>query len=158
MRRRQVRAKLNRNADQGNGRLLRGAHIRCSEEGFIMAGEKVNLLIADDEPPIRRAFSEIFAEFGCSVRSAEDGFTALVAINTGPIFRLNTRTRVEHAPNAYQREVTREASTMSSTVRPGTLYAGTGRLIPTCLLHRHRLRCNTFSHQWAHNYKMDVCI
>jgi hypothetical protein len=34
MRRRQVRAKLNRNADQGDGTLLRGAHIRCSEGGF----------------------------------------------------------------------------------------------------------------------------
>jgi len=51
MRRRQMRAKLNRNADQGNGRLLRGAHIRCSEEGSSWPGEKVNLLIADDEPP-----------------------------------------------------------------------------------------------------------
>ena len=48
--------------------------------GFTMPGEKVNLLIADDEPSIRRAFSEIFTEFGYNVRSAEDGFTALVAI------------------------------------------------------------------------------
>ena len=46
----------------------------------MMPGEKVNLLIADDEPSIRRAFSEIFTEFGYNVRSAEDGFTALVAI------------------------------------------------------------------------------
>ena len=46
----------------------------------MMPGAKVNLLIADDEPSIRRAFSEIFTEFGYSVRSAEDGFTALVAI------------------------------------------------------------------------------
>jgi CheY-like chemotaxis protein len=45
-----------------------------------MPGEKVNLLIADDEPSIRRAFSEIFTEFGYRVRSAEDGFAALVAI------------------------------------------------------------------------------
>jgi len=46
----------------------------------MMPHAKVNLLIADDEPSIRRAFSEIFTEFGYSVRSAEDGFTALVAI------------------------------------------------------------------------------
>ncbi len=43
-------------------------------------GAKANLLIVDDEPSMRRAFSEIFTEFGYSVRSAEDGFTALVAI------------------------------------------------------------------------------
>jgi CheY-like chemotaxis protein len=48
--------------------------------GFMMPGARVSLLIADDEPSIRRAFSEIFTEFGYSVRSAEDGFTALVAI------------------------------------------------------------------------------
>jgi CheY-like chemotaxis protein len=46
----------------------------------MMPGAKVNLLIADDEPPIRRAFSEIFTELGYSVRCAEDGFTALLAI------------------------------------------------------------------------------
>ena len=46
----------------------------------MMPGAKVNLLIADDEPSIRRAFSEIFTEFGYNVRSAEDGFSALVAI------------------------------------------------------------------------------
>jgi hypothetical protein len=46
----------------------------------MMPGAKVNLLIVDDEPSIRRTFSEIFTEFGYSVRSAEDGFTALVAI------------------------------------------------------------------------------
>jgi len=46
----------------------------------MMPGAKVNLLIVDDEPSIRRALSEIFTEFGYGVRSAEDGFTALVAI------------------------------------------------------------------------------
>ena len=45
-----------------------------------MPGAKVNLLIADDEPFIRKAFSEIFTEYGYRVRSAEDGFTALVEI------------------------------------------------------------------------------
>ena len=45
-----------------------------------MPGAKVNLLIADDEPSTRRAFSEIFTEFGYNVRSAEDGFAALVEI------------------------------------------------------------------------------
>jgi CheY-like chemotaxis protein len=46
----------------------------------MMPGAKVNLLIADDEPSIRSAFSEVFTKLGYSVRSAEDGFTALVAI------------------------------------------------------------------------------
>lgn len=45
-----------------------------------MSGAKVNLLIVDDEPSIRRAFSEIFTELGYGVRSAKDGFTALVEI------------------------------------------------------------------------------
>jgi CheY-like chemotaxis protein len=46
----------------------------------MVSGPKATLLIVDDEPSLRRAFSEIFTEFGCSVRSAEDGLTALVAI------------------------------------------------------------------------------
>jgi DNA-binding NarL/FixJ family response regulator len=46
----------------------------------MMPGAKANLLIVDDEPSTRRAFSEIFTEFGYSVRAAEDGFTALVEI------------------------------------------------------------------------------
>ena len=45
-----------------------------------MLGAKLNLLIVDDEPSTRRAFSEIFTEFGYNVRSAEDGFSALVEI------------------------------------------------------------------------------
>ncbi len=45
-----------------------------------MSGAKVNLLIVDDEPSARIAFSEIFTESGYNVRSAEDGFTALVEI------------------------------------------------------------------------------
>jgi CheY-like chemotaxis protein len=51
--------------------------------GFVMSGAKVNLLIADDEPSVRIAFSEIFTEYGYSVRSAEDGFAALAAIRRG---------------------------------------------------------------------------
>jgi CheY-like chemotaxis protein len=46
----------------------------------MMPGAKVNLLIVDDEPSTRTAFSEIFTEFGYSVRLAEDGFSALVEI------------------------------------------------------------------------------
>ncbi len=46
----------------------------------MMPGARVNLLIVDDEPSTRKALSEIFTEFGYSVRSAEDGFTALAAI------------------------------------------------------------------------------
>jgi len=49
----------------------------------MMPGAKVNLLIVDDEPSTRRALSEIFTELGYSVRSAEDGFTALVKIRQG---------------------------------------------------------------------------
>ncbi|MGA7316483.1 MAG: response regulator [Silvibacterium sp.] len=46
----------------------------------MMPGAKVNLLIVDDEPSTRTALSEIFTEFGYCLRSAEDGFTALVKI------------------------------------------------------------------------------
>lgn len=46
----------------------------------MMPGAKVNLLIVDDEPSTRTALSEIFTEFGYSVRSAKDGFTAIVTI------------------------------------------------------------------------------
>jgi CheY-like chemotaxis protein len=44
------------------------------------SGPKANLLIVDDEPLLRRAFSEIFTELGYSVRAVEDGSTALAAI------------------------------------------------------------------------------
>ena len=46
----------------------------------MMPGAKVNLLIVDDEPSTRTALSEIFTEFGYCLRSAENGFTALVKI------------------------------------------------------------------------------
>ena len=38
------------------------------------------LLIVDDEPLIRASLSEVLAELGFSVRSAEDGFSALAEI------------------------------------------------------------------------------
>jgi CheY-like chemotaxis protein len=41
---------------------------------------KVKLLIVDDEWSIRMSFSQIFTEFGHSVRSAKDGFSALSEI------------------------------------------------------------------------------
>lgn len=42
-----------------------------------MPGEKVRLLIVDDEPAIRMSMSHVLAEIGYRVRSAEDGFSAL---------------------------------------------------------------------------------
>jgi CheY-like chemotaxis protein len=43
-----------------------------------MPDTKAKLLIVDDEPLIRTSLSLIFTTFGHSVRSAEDGFSALV--------------------------------------------------------------------------------
>jgi CheY-like chemotaxis protein len=45
-----------------------------------MPDPKINLLIVDDEPPTRRSLSQIFTGLGYSVRSAEDGFSALFEI------------------------------------------------------------------------------
>jgi CheY-like chemotaxis protein len=45
-----------------------------------MPHAKVKLLIVDDEPATRMSLSHIFAELGYSVRSAEDGFSALFEI------------------------------------------------------------------------------
>jgi CheY-like chemotaxis protein len=42
-----------------------------------MPNAKIKLLIVDDEESIRMSLSHIFAEFGHSVRSAKDGFSAL---------------------------------------------------------------------------------
>jgi CheY-like chemotaxis protein len=46
----------------------------------MMPNAKVKLLIVDDEASIRTSLSLIFATFGHSVRSAEDGFSALSQI------------------------------------------------------------------------------
>lgn len=43
----------------------------------MMPDAKVKLLIVDDEPSLRASLSLIFTTFGHSVRSAEDGFSAL---------------------------------------------------------------------------------
>src|ERR1700688_3375095 len=45
-----------------------------------MPQANVRLLIVDDEPSARMLLSHIFAELGHSVRSAEDGFSALFEI------------------------------------------------------------------------------
>jgi CheY-like chemotaxis protein len=45
-----------------------------------MPDGKVKLLIVDDEASIRMSLSQIFTEFGHSVRSAADGFSALTEI------------------------------------------------------------------------------
>ena len=50
-----------------------------------MPTEKANLLIVEDEPSTRESLSGILSEFGNRVRSAEDGFSALVEIqNNSP--------------------------------------------------------------------------
>ncbi len=53
------------------------------QERSVMSGAKVNLLIVDDEPRSVRALSVILAESGYRVRSAADGFSALVEIRSG---------------------------------------------------------------------------
>jgi CheY-like chemotaxis protein len=45
-----------------------------------MAFGKLEILVVDDDEPIRRLMSEIFLEFGHEVRTAMDGFSALVEI------------------------------------------------------------------------------
>jgi DNA-binding NtrC family response regulator len=45
-----------------------------------MPNAKVNLLIVDDDAPLRRPLSELFTGCGHSVRSAEDGSSALFEI------------------------------------------------------------------------------
>ena len=42
-----------------------------------MPCSKATLLIADDEPTVRKSLSESLAEMGYSVRTAFDGFSAL---------------------------------------------------------------------------------
>jgi CheY-like chemotaxis protein len=55
------------------------------EERHFMSTQKANLLIVEDEPSTRESLSGIFSEFGYRVRSAEDGFSALVEIrNNSP--------------------------------------------------------------------------
>jgi CheY-like chemotaxis protein len=49
-------------------------------EGCEMPGAKIRLLIVDDEPSTRTLLSQIFTNLGHHVRSAEDGFSALVEI------------------------------------------------------------------------------
>lgn len=50
-----------------------------------MPTEKAALLIVKNEPSTRESLSGIFSEFGYRVRSAEDGFSALVEIrNNSP--------------------------------------------------------------------------
>jgi CheY-like chemotaxis protein len=45
-----------------------------------MPNAKINLLVVDDEPSIRMLMSHIFTELGHRVRTAEDGFSALLEI------------------------------------------------------------------------------
>ena len=48
--------------------------------GYEMPGAKIKLLIVDDEPSTRTLLSQIFTELGHHVRSAKDGFSALIEI------------------------------------------------------------------------------
>jgi CheY-like chemotaxis protein len=48
-----------------------------------MPDAKIKLLMVDDEPATRTTLSQIFAQMGHSVRSAEDGFSALEQIREG---------------------------------------------------------------------------
>src|SRR5271154_6961265 len=45
-----------------------------------MPGAKIKILIVDDDDALRTSLSSIFTTFGHTVRSAEDGFSALVEI------------------------------------------------------------------------------
>ena len=45
-----------------------------------MPNAKVKLLVVDDDVPLRMSLSELFTEYGHSVRSAADGLSALVEI------------------------------------------------------------------------------
>jgi CheY-like chemotaxis protein len=49
-------------------------------ERYEMPDAKINLLIVDDDAVLRNSLSYIFTNLGHTVRSAEDGFSALVAI------------------------------------------------------------------------------
>lgn len=51
-----------------------------SGERHVMPNTKVKLLIVDDEPAIRATLSSIFTKCGHSVRSAQDGFSALAEL------------------------------------------------------------------------------
>jgi CheY-like chemotaxis protein len=50
---------------------------RCKMRG-IQQDPLARLLVVDDEPSIRTSMSQVLAEIGYSVRSAQDGFSALV--------------------------------------------------------------------------------
>jgi CheY-like chemotaxis protein len=49
-------------------------------ERYEMPDAKINLLIVDDDSVLRNSLSYIFTNLGHTVRSAEDGFSALAAI------------------------------------------------------------------------------
>jgi CheY-like chemotaxis protein len=45
-----------------------------------MADSSIKILVVDDDPSIRMSMSQLLAEIGYAVRSAEDGFSALVEL------------------------------------------------------------------------------
>jgi len=69
--------------DSRSGTLLLWASGLMVGEKDVMPNPKAKLIIVDDEPSIRMSLSQIFTEFGYSVRSAADGFSALFEIRQG---------------------------------------------------------------------------
>jgi CheY-like chemotaxis protein len=49
----------------------------------MMPGKKTSILLVEDDPSLRTTLSAILAASGYQVRSAEDGFSALVALRNG---------------------------------------------------------------------------
>lgn len=72
--------KIEQSKDLCNGILFSKARAGCFGKGAQMPDGNVKLLIVEDEVSIRMLLSQIFTELGYKVRSAEDGFSALLEI------------------------------------------------------------------------------
>jgi len=69
-----------------------------------MSNAKVKLLIVDDDESVRESLSQLFTEFGHSVRSAEDGPSALLEIRqeVPDIILSDLNSRVCPASNSFR--------------------------------------------------------
>jgi CheY-like chemotaxis protein len=65
---------------RGGGILLFQALAQMLVGTYMMPDANIKLLIVDDDVPLRTLLSQICTAFGHNVRSAEDGFSALVEI------------------------------------------------------------------------------